>query len=120
MRFLIKTAFWLCLILVFLPIDRQVDGIDQGPGALETMAALQATVQDLRGFCERNADVCATGAANMETLRQKAAYSVDLLQVWLDSERVEHAFPAGENAPVVDADGLALLVEKVTVGRSSP
>lgn len=48
--FLIRTAFWLTLILLVLPIDREEAGIAGGPGALETLSAMQTVVSDMRGF----------------------------------------------------------------------
>ena len=82
---LFRIAFWLGLVLLVLPVDRQAAGIEDGPGALETLFALQTTVQDMRGFCTRNPDACATGAETLEVMRQKAVYSAGLVQAWLAS-----------------------------------
>ena len=80
---MIRTAFWLALIRLVLPIDRQEAGIADGPGALETLGAVQTVFNDVRGFCERNPDACATGAATVDVLRQKAVYSAGVVQGWL-------------------------------------
>ena len=84
--FLIRTAFWLTLILLVLPIDRDEAGIAEGPGTLETLAAVQTVVSDMRGFCERNPGACATGAATVDVLRQKAVYSAGVVQGWLSDD----------------------------------
>jgi hypothetical protein len=81
--FLIRTAFWLTLILLVLPIDREEAGIAGGPGALETLSAMQTVVSDMRGFCDRNPGACATGSATVDVLRQKAVYSAGVVQGWL-------------------------------------
>lgn len=81
--FLIRTAFWLALILLILPIDREEAGIANGPGTFETFAAVQTVVSDMRGFCDRNPNACATGAATVDVLRKKAVYSAGVVQGWL-------------------------------------
>lgn len=91
--FLIRTAFWLALILLVLPIDREEAGIANGPGAFETFAAVQTVVSDMRGFCDRNPNACATGAATVDVLRQKAVYSAGVVQGWLADESQADAIP---------------------------
>ncbi len=83
MGFLLKTAFWVGLVLLILPIDRQAAGISNGPSTLDTMSAVRTVVSDVRGFCDRNASACATGAATLTVLRQKAVYSAGVVQTWL-------------------------------------
>ena len=84
--FLLRSVFWLGLVLLVLPVDRQAAGIEDGPGALATLLALQTTVQDVRGFCGRNPQACETGAATVDVMRQKAVYSAGLVQTWLGAE----------------------------------
>ncbi len=94
MMFLIRTGLMLALVLLILPIDKEEAGISQGPTAFETLAAVRTVVTDVGGFCQRNPETCATGAATAEVLRQKAVYSAGVVQTWLsdgDSSRVLHA-----------------------------
>lgn len=83
MSFLIKTGFWLALVLLILPVNREEAGIAQGPGMFESFAAVQSVVADMRGFCDRNPQACQTGAATLHVLRQKAVYSAGVVQGWL-------------------------------------
>lgn len=83
MSFLIKTSFWLALVLLILPVNREDAGIAQGPGVFESFAAVQSVVADMRGFCGRNPQACDTGAATLDVLRQKAVYSAGVVQGWL-------------------------------------
>lgn len=83
MSFLIKTSFWLALVLLILPVNREEAGIAQGPGMFESFAAVQTVVSDMRGFCGRNPQACDTGAATLDVLRQKAVYSAGVVQGWL-------------------------------------
>lgn len=76
---------------------------------------MQTVVSDMRGFCDRNPGACATGAATVDVLRQKAVYSAGVVQGWLadGSEQPIHVRLDGE-APVppssVDHDGVAALI----------
>lgn len=83
MSFLIKISFWLALVLLILPVNREEAGIAQGPGIFESFAAMQSVVADMRGFCGRNPQACDTGAATLGVLRQKAVYSAGVVQGWL-------------------------------------
>jgi hypothetical protein len=61
--FLIRTAFWLSLVVLMLPTDaRQQERLYQ---------SASAAVQHASTFCERNADLCARGAEHWATFRQK-------------------------------------------------
>lgn len=61
--FLIRTAFWLSLVVLLLPTDaRQQERLYQ---------SASAAVQHATTFCERNAELCARGAEHWATFRQK-------------------------------------------------
>lgn len=105
--FLIRTAFWLTLILLVLPIDREEAGIAGGPGALETLSAVQTVVSDMRGFCDRNPDACSTGAATVDVLRQKAVYSAGVIQGWLaDGHQGQTLHVVDDGAASVSPNGV--------------
>lgn len=80
MGFLIKTAFWLSLVIVFLPAP-QNEGAKtaQMIGTTEAVSLLTAALNDARGFCSRNPDACVTGAAAAQTFGYKAQYATQLL-----------------------------------------
>jgi Family of unknown function (DUF5330) len=78
--FLIRTAFWLSLVILFIPTGES-NAPDAGPvdsnmqlSAIEALSAAQDTVSDLAGFCQRNADTCETGSAALKVFGQKAQY----------------------------------------------
>jgi hypothetical protein len=60
MRFLLKMAFWLGLVLVLLPSG----GSQPAPKmpVNEAMSAAKAAVSDMRQFCERQAEACTIGS----------------------------------------------------------
>ncbi len=78
--FLIRTAFWLSLVILFLPTGEsgtsETDSASAGApvSALEALSVAQNTVSDLAGFCDRNPDTCETGSAAFKTFGQKAQY----------------------------------------------
>lgn len=75
--FLIRTAFWLALVILLIPVSRD-DGTGEEVAAgpdISPIAAFQAarhTVSDLAGFCDRNPDTCRTGSAVVKVFGQKA------------------------------------------------
>jgi hypothetical protein len=69
--FLIRTAFWLTLIILLLPTteeqQRQVYG------------TAEAAVQDIRTFCVRNPQVCESGKSAFDNFSQKAQFGARML-----------------------------------------
>ncbi|MGL4487952.1 MAG: DUF5330 domain-containing protein, partial [Rhizobiaceae bacterium] len=60
-RFVLRLAFWGCLVVAVLPGARK-SGVYDGDLSVETFGqAIHATVLDLSNFCSRNNDACQTG-----------------------------------------------------------
>lgn len=93
--FLIRAAFWLTLVVLFIPADPQSGAEAPRVGALQALSAAQATVADLSSFCDRNRDVCVTGSAALRVFSEKAQNGVRMLRGYLES--------AGEKTPRRDA-----------------
>lgn len=75
MFFLLRVAFWLSLVILFIPADPQVaaqgnDGRDVS--TLEAIGAANSTWQDVKGFCTRNPDACGIGRMALDTFSAKA------------------------------------------------
>lgn len=84
MFFLIRTAFWLGLVVMLLPTDpesqtNQIDPVSAG----EAIGVVGATVQDLAGFCARNPETCATGGQAIRTFGEKAEYGARMLYSYI-------------------------------------
>lgn len=61
-RFIIRLAFWGCLLVANLPGARK-SGVYNEDLGIETIGlAVQATFMDLANFCSRNGTVCETSA----------------------------------------------------------
>lgn len=84
MRFLVKSAFWLSLVLLLVPFGGG-DGADDRPavGAVEAFLAVRALASDMAGICERRPDVCEVGREAMHTIgvraREGAGIAIEML-----------------------------------------
>ena len=63
---LIKTAFWLGLVVLILPTDQQQQA--------RLMTTASAAVERVTTFCNRNVSTCATGAQVWATFVKKAEF----------------------------------------------
>ena len=72
MFFLVRMAFWLCVVCILLPSGTKSTPPDAQIDASEAVTVASAAVSDMRGFCERQPDACVTGGKVMVALGQKA------------------------------------------------
>jgi hypothetical protein len=108
MWFLIKAAFWLSLVVVFLPLP---EGARQGDthlvGASEALGVVSTAIADARGFCTRHPEACATGAQAAHTFGQKAQVGARMLHDFI-SEKLEESRdlvpPPGSRAATAPAE----------------
>ena len=84
MMFLVKVAFWLVVVLLFLPMDNEAAPLPEAPSAFEAVGAARDTVSDLSGFCIRNPQACATGLEVVRLIGAKAEQGARLLGDYLD------------------------------------
>ena len=83
---LIRTAFWLSLVLFFLPIGHHAVDPETQVSPVEAFSAARAAVQDLAGFCDRNPDACTTGKHAVSYLGDKAQYSARMIYDYLSDD----------------------------------
>lgn len=81
MGFLIRSAFWLSLVLLVIPFG----GKDNEPtvGAIEAFFAARAVIDDMSGLCERRPQACEVGRSAFHTIgtraRESARIAYDML-----------------------------------------
>lgn len=80
--FLLRSAFWLTIVIMLIPADPET-GDAPRVTLVEAAMAVRATVADLSGFCDRNADVCVTGGAAAQMIAEKAEHGVDIVYRYL-------------------------------------
>lgn len=92
---IIRTAFWLSIIVFLLPGGKNNDAEQGKQVSLNTaVSAATQTAGDVAGFCIRNPDVCATGKAAMHTFGVKAKYGAQRVMEWANSPTEGSATPA--------------------------
>jgi hypothetical protein len=72
MRFLLRMAFWLGLIVVLLPRGESQPASNASVSAIDAMSAATATVGDMRQFCERQPEACVVGSQAAVAIEDRA------------------------------------------------
>jgi hypothetical protein len=85
--FLIRTVFWLIILVLLLPTNAQQQS--------EVYGTAQAAVKDVRGFCERNPSVCTTGKDAFAVFVQKARFGAEMLMDFVKGQTGVAAHDAG-------------------------
>ena len=78
MMFLIRTSFWLLVLVLLLPTDEDQQN--------QIYGTAQAAVTDVVGFCDRNPQTCATGEDAFEVFVQKAQYGAEVVMKLIDAQ----------------------------------
>jgi Family of unknown function (DUF5330) len=99
MMFLIRTAFWLIVLVLLLPTDE-----DQQKRIYGTA---QAAVNDIAQFCDRNPQTCATGQDAFAVLVQKAQYGAHMVQGLVEGKAM--TFGSGIPGPVATTDDAGVM-----------
>lgn len=120
MGFLIKTAFWFSLVLLFIPFEvSDADGRVDTVGPIQAFFAAKGAVDDIAGMCERKPDVCETGRSALQTIGLKARETARMAYAWIEDDtpqvdRLERDIADREimtgsiEGPVVNAEPLEL------------
>lgn len=84
MLFLIRTAFWLSVVVLLIPGSPQTN--DEAPRVtlFEAVAAAGTAVADMSGFCDRNPDVCTTGNAALHVFADKVRNGTHMIYSFFD------------------------------------
>ncbi len=110
MLFLLRTAFWLTLVLALIPLgsdqtsppDRTVD-VDP----VSAFLAAQATVSDIGNFCDRNPRACETGGNALTALGSRARDGALIVYEYFDEgnqhEAVEDRLVTGSTSPALSS-----------------
>ncbi len=84
MRFLLRMAFWLTVILVLLPSGGSQPTPAGNVSAIDAMSAARATVTDMGSFCERQRDACAIGSQAAVAIGHRAQAGAKMLYEYLN------------------------------------
>ena len=78
--FLIRTAFWLAIIILLLPTDSKQQR--------EVYGTAQAAVTAVTGFCDGKPDACAKGLDVFQVFVQKAEFGFEMLMGFVENKDV--------------------------------
>ena len=104
MRFLIKVAFWLAIVVMLLPTGaKHATAPTPEVGTTEAVSAASAAMSDMRRFCARQPEACAIGSQAAVAFGQKAQAGAKMLYEFLNdklgaNETGSVAMPAGRPA----------------------
>ncbi len=97
MRFLLRIAFWLGLVLVLLPRDKAPES-EKAPqiGAADAVQAATAAVSDMSQFCKRQPAACEVGGQAATIIGQRAQEGArKLYQIITDKKPPDHTGSIG-------------------------
>jgi hypothetical protein len=103
MFFLLRMAFWLCVVCVLLPSGSKTPSPEAKIDASEAVTLAGAAVSDVRGFCERQPDACVTGGKVAVAIGHKAEAGARTLYEFVSKLREKSA--SGEKAARPGSEG---------------
>ena len=90
MRFLLRMAFWLTIILALLPSGGSQPTLKLNVSAVDAVSAAKATVSDVRSFCERQPDACTVGSQAAVAIGHRAQAGAKMLYQYLNERFGSH------------------------------
>lgn len=103
MFFLIRTAFWLSIVILLLPTPESMKTSDSGVGAAQAVTAASAAVSDVGQFCSRQPGACEVGSQALVHFGHKAQASAKWLYEKFTAKS-EQTAPAASPAKAVAED----------------
>jgi hypothetical protein len=89
MFFLLRTAFWLCIVLALLPTGgSQQKSNEASIGAVEAVSAAGAAVSDMGQFCGRQPEACVVGAQAASAFGQRAQAGAKMVYEFLSEKMI--------------------------------
>jgi len=79
MFFVMRTAFWLSIVILLLPTPDSMKTTEPAIGAAQAVTAASATVSDMSQFCARQPEACQIGSQALTYLGHKAVASTKWL-----------------------------------------
>ena len=101
MRFLLRMAFWLTVILALLPSGGSQPTPKLTVSAVDAMLAAKATVTDMGSFCERQPDACTVGSQAAVAIGHRAQAGAKMLYEYFNEHVGSHdGAPVNAGKPV--------------------
>jgi len=100
MMFLLRLAFWITFICLLLPGSKE--------DSARLMSSAEKTVDDVKGFCGRNPEVCANARLAVTSVLSKVKTATEIVGSWIgtpgnkDQDRVSTPAPAPSGSNLHD------------------
>jgi Family of unknown function (DUF5330) len=116
MMFLLRTAFWLAVVLALLPSFGPKASAPAATGveATEAVTAASETLGDMIGFCSRQPNACAAGVHLASAIGQRAQAGAKMLYGMV-GERLAKAESAVEDGAPASTPSADLKVSQNTL-----
>jgi hypothetical protein len=114
MFFLLRTTFWLSIVILLLPAPESMKP-ETGVGAAQAVSAASAAFSDASQFCTRQPDACQVGSQALTHFGHKAQASAKWLYDTLTSKSGSTQTPAEPAKAVVEADSQNTLTQADTM-----
>jgi hypothetical protein len=75
MMFLLRTTFWLSVVILLLPTPESMKVPESAVGTTQAVSAASAAVSDMGQFCARQPDACKVGSQALTQFGYKAQAS---------------------------------------------
>ncbi len=105
--FLFKSAFWLSVALLFIPLPPSSEDGAAQVGALDAFFAAREAVSDMSEICARKPDVCEVGGALVGSMGARAREGARLAYEALGGHLDEPEAPTVLAEPAVDTPSYA-------------
>jgi len=111
MGFIIKSIFWLSLVLLVIPFGTGGSSQGEAVSPVEALVAARGAIQDVAGMCARKPDVCETGKAALHTIgvraREGAKFAYEALDSRYGEDGATAAAPRDQVADVIATGSVA-------------
>jgi hypothetical protein len=104
MMFLLRTAFWLTVVMLLMPSNSSAPSKPEAREvrAGDAVSAASATITDMRQFCSRQAEACTVGSQIIQQLGEAARHGArvvhDLVNAQAKAERTGSVGALGDVA----------------------
>nr|WP_319382638.1 DUF5330 domain-containing protein [uncultured Roseibium sp.] len=134
MLFLLRTAFWLTLVLALIPLGSDQTSTPDKTAEVDPVSAFlaaQATVSDIGGFCNRNPQACEAGGNALTAIGSRARDGALIVYQYFDKDDQDRAIeeslvtgstsPATAKASDVSGNGFSAIIPSRNPGpRTGP
>ena len=86
MFFLLRTAFWLSIVIVLLPTPESMKVPESRSAPRRRSSAASATVSDMSQFCARQPEACEVGSQALTQFGHKAQAGAKMVYEFLTDE----------------------------------